>query len=97
GERTGASIGDEGVVISRNNGLLTWGETLEQAFMWLWLLQRACDIQVAAASVGRLRKVADSVLTQTRLEGAGDQDKVCKAAFDALVRKVDAVDASYRS
>ena len=65
--------------------------------MWLWLLQRACDIQVAAASVGRLRKVADGVLTQTRLEGAGDQTRVCKAAFDALVRKVDAVDASYRN
>jgi ribulose-5-phosphate 4-epimerase/fuculose-1-phosphate aldolase len=92
-----ASIGDKRVVILRNHGLLTWGETLEEAFMWLWLLQRACDIQVAAASVGPLRQVADSVLTQTRLEGAGDQAKVCKAAFDALVRKVDAVDDSYRT
>ena len=65
--------------------------------MWLWLLQRACDIQIAAASAGPLKRVADSVLTQTRLEGAGDQAKVCKAAFDALVRKVDAVDDSYRN
>src|SRR5215831_14392959 len=96
-ERMVASIGEKRVVILRNHGLLTWGETLEEAFMWLWLLQRACDIQVAAASTGRLRKVADSVLTQTRLEGAGDQAKVCKAQFDALVRKVDALDASYRS
>ena len=74
-ERIVASIGDKRVVILRNHGLLTWGETLEEAFMWLWLLQRACEIQVAAASVGRLRKLA----------------KVCRAAFDALVRKVDAV------
>jgi ribulose-5-phosphate 4-epimerase/fuculose-1-phosphate aldolase len=96
-ERMVASIGDKRVVILRNHGLLTWGETLEEAFMWLWLLQRACDIQVAAASVGPLRRVADSVLTQTRLEGAGDQAKVCRAAFDALVRKVDAVDDSYRN
>jgi len=96
-ERVVASIGEKRVVILRNHGLLTWGETLEEAFMWLWLLQRACDIQVAAASVGPLRKVADSVLTQTRLEGAGDQARVCKAAFDALVRKVDAVDDSYRN
>ena len=96
-ERMVASIGAKRVVILRNHGLLTWGETLEEAFMWLWLLQRACDIQVAAASVGRLRQVADSVLTQARLEGAGDQAKVCKAAFDALVRKVDAVDDSYRT
>ena len=81
----------------RDHGLLTWGETLEEAFMWLWLLQRACDIQVTAAAVGRLRPVAKSVLTQTRLEGAGDQAKVCNAAFDALVRKIDAVDDSYRN
>lgn len=95
-ERMVASIGDKRVVILRNHGLLTWGETLEEAFMWLWLLQRACDIQVAAAGVGRLRPVAESVLTQSRLEGAGDQAKVCKAAFDALVRQVDAVDKSWR-
>ena len=96
-ERMVASIGDKRVVILRNHGLLTWGETLEEAFMWLWLLQRACDIQIAAASAGPLKRVAERVLTQTRLEGAGDQAKVCKAAFDALVRKVDAVDTSYRN
>src|SRR6201987_4442776 len=96
-ERMVASIGGERGVILCNHGLLTWGETLEEAFMWLWLLQRACDIQIAAASARRLRKVADSVLTQTRLEGAGDQAKVCEAQFDALVRKVDALDDSYRN
>ncbi len=91
-----ASISDKRVVILRNHGLLTWGETLEEAFMWLWLLQRACDIQVAAAPVGRLRRLPDTVLTHTRLEGAGDQAQVCRAAFEALVRKVDAIDRSYR-
>ena len=95
-ERMIASIGSQRAVILRNHGLLAWGETLEEAFMWLWLLQRACDVQVAAASVGRLRKLPDSVLTQTRLEAPGEQPAVCKAAFDALVRKIDAVDTSYR-
>jgi ribulose-5-phosphate 4-epimerase/fuculose-1-phosphate aldolase len=91
-----ASIGDKRVVILRNHGLLTWGETLEEAFMWLWLLQRACDLQVAAASVGRLRRLPEHVLAQTRLEAAGEQPAVCKAAFEAWVRKIDAVDPSYR-
>jgi ribulose-5-phosphate 4-epimerase/fuculose-1-phosphate aldolase len=89
-------IGDKRVVILRNHGLLTWGETLEEAFMWLWLLQRACDIQIAAASAGRVRRVSEQVHAQTRLEAAGDQSEVCVAAFDALVRKVDALDTSYR-
>lgn len=91
------SIGDKRVLILRNHGLLTWGETLEEAFMWLWLLQRACDVQVAAASVGRLRRLPDTVLTSTRLEAPGEQPVICKAAFDALVRKIDAVDTSYRA
>jgi ribulose-5-phosphate 4-epimerase/fuculose-1-phosphate aldolase len=91
-----ADIGDKRVVILRNHGLLTWGETLEEAFMWLWLLQRACDIQIAAASAGRVRRVPEQVHAQTRLEAAGDQSELCVAAFDALVRKVDALDTSYR-
>jgi len=96
-ERMVADIGDKRVVILRNHGLLTWGETLEEAFMWLWLLQRACDVQVAAASTGRIKALPDSVLTQTRLEAAGDQSKVCAAVFEAFVRKVDERDTSYRN
>jgi len=96
-ERLIASIGDKRLVILRNHGLLTWGETLEEAFLWLWLLQRACDVQVAAASVGSLRHLTEPVLPQTRLEAAGKQSEVCKAVFDALVRKIDAVDDSYRN
>ena len=95
-ERMLASIGDKRVVILRNHGLLTWGETLEEAFMWLWLLQRACDIQIAAAAAGRLHPVSEKVFSQTRLESAGAQSEVCEAAFAAWVRKVDAVDPSYR-
>src|SRR5215475_551903 len=67
-QRMVTSIGDKRVVILRNHGLLTWGETLEEAFMWLWLLQRACDIQLAACSAGRLRSLSPEVLAQTRLE-----------------------------
>lgn len=96
-ERMVRSIGEKRVVILRNHGLLSWGETLEEAFMWLWLLQRACDIQVAAASAGRLRALSAEVLAQTQLEAAGAQPEICRAAFDALVRKVEAIDPSFRN
>jgi ribulose-5-phosphate 4-epimerase/fuculose-1-phosphate aldolase len=95
-KRMVASIGDKRVVILRNHGLLSWGETLEEAFMWLWLLQRACDIQIAAAAVGPLARLSEGVLAQTHLQAAGEQPEVCKVAFEALVRKVDALDPSYR-
>jgi ribulose-5-phosphate 4-epimerase/fuculose-1-phosphate aldolase len=94
--RLRASIGDKRVVILRNHGLLTWGATLEEAFMWLWLLQRACDIQVAAAALGPMKRLPAPVLAQTRTEAAALQPQVCKAAFDALVRKIELVDSSYR-
>jgi hypothetical protein len=64
--------------------------------MWLWLLQRACDIQVAAAQTGRLGRLPAHVLAQTHLEAAGRQPETCKAAFEALVRQLDRVDTSYR-
>ena len=92
-----ASIGDKRVVILRNHGLLTWGETIEEAFMWLWVLQRACDIQVASAGLGKVRRLPEEVLVQTRLEAAALQPRVCKAMFDALVRRIDAIDPSYRN
>ena len=92
-----ADIGEKRVVILRNHGLLTWGESLEEAFMWLWLLQRACDVQVAAAAAGRIKPLPDSVLTQTRLEAAGDQTRVCAAVFEAFVRRVDERDTSYKN
>jgi len=95
-ERMLASIGDRRVVILRNHGLLSWGETLEEAFMWLWLLQRACDIQITAASVGRMTRLPADVLARTRLQAGARQPELCKAVFDAWVRKVDALDASYR-
>ncbi|GAB3482657.1 class II aldolase/adducin family protein [Azotobacter salinestris] len=95
-ERMLASIGDKRVVILRNHGLLSWGETLEEAFMWLWLLQRACDIQVAAAPVGRMTRLPAEVLGRTRLQAGALQPELCTAVFDARVRKVDTLDASYR-
>lgn len=95
-DRLIGNIGERRAVILRNHGLLTWGETLEEAFMWLWVLQRACDIQVAVQG-GRLRRLPSSVLAQTRREALARQPGVCRAAFDAWVRQADAVDPSYRN
>ncbi|MDP3612033.1 MAG: class II aldolase/adducin family protein, partial [Rubrivivax sp.] len=71
---------------------------LAQAFALMWLLQRACEVQLATHSMGRARAIAQPVLqacVRDSLQfdprfGAG-QD-----AFDALQRLVDAVDPSYR-
>ena len=95
-QRMLASIGNQRAVILRNHGLLSWGETVEEAFMWLWTLQRACDIQIAAAAAGRMRPLPAAVRAQATLECAARQPQVCKAVFDSLARQVDARDGSYR-
>src|SRR5258706_16240561 len=45
-------LGDKHVMILRNHGLLSWGHNVAQAYLRLWTLQRACDVQVAAGQGG---------------------------------------------
>jgi len=42
-------------------------------------------------------KLPPKVLAQTRVEVAAEQPEVCRAMFDALVRRIDAIDPSYRN
>jgi ribulose-5-phosphate 4-epimerase/fuculose-1-phosphate aldolase len=84
-------------VILRNHGLLSWGRTIEQAFVVLWTLQRACDIQLAGAAMGPTIPIPEDVQRkcaadsfQFHPEHGGGRD-----VFDALVRLVDRIDRSY--
>jgi ribulose-5-phosphate 4-epimerase/fuculose-1-phosphate aldolase len=93
------NIGDKPVVILRNHGLLSWGATLPLAFVRLWTLQRACEIQMAQAALGAAIPVSEAVAKKTTHDsfqfdaqfGAG-QD-----VFDALTRQVDRIDTSYKN
>jgi ribulose-5-phosphate 4-epimerase/fuculose-1-phosphate aldolase len=86
-----ASLGARPLMILRNHGLLSWGRTLPLAFVRLWTLQRACDIQVAQAALGRAIPVPEAVARRTTHDsfqfdqqfGAG-QD-----VFDAMTRLVE--------
>ena len=91
-----ASIGDRRAVVLRNHGLLTWGHSVPEAFMWLWTLQRACDVQIAAASAGPLKTLGPEVFEQAVRESGPDEPAVCEAVFAALVRTIEAKDPGYR-
>jgi ribulose-5-phosphate 4-epimerase/fuculose-1-phosphate aldolase len=101
GPRLLQSMGTRQALILRNHGLLAWGQTLPQTFAILWTLQRACEIQLATFSMGGaeaaipVNEAIAERCTRDALQfhpahGAG-QD-----LFDALVRQVDRLDASYR-
>jgi len=91
-----ASIGDKRCVILRNHGLLSWGHDIAEAFMWLWTLQRACDVQVVASSAGPMRAVSDAARAQCVREAGPLEPAVCAAAYAALVRKLERSGASYK-
>lgn len=99
GARILRSAGASPVLLLRHHGPVVTGATLPQAFGLLWLLQRACEVQLASTSMGAVRPIAEGVLRgcvrdslqfDTRY-GAG-QD-----AFAALQRLVDREDPGYRA
>jgi len=95
-ERLVASIGDKRAVILRNHGLLAWGPSVAEAYMTLWTLQRACDVQIAASSAGTLNPIRSEVFAQTVRESGPGEKRTCEDVFTAMQRIVDAKDRSYR-
>ena len=99
GPRLIRDIGDKPAVILRNHGLLAWGDTLPRTFAILWLLNRACEIQLASAAMGPVIELSEDIqrkCTRDSLQfdpafGAG------RDVFDALTRMLDRVDTSYRN
>ena len=99
GPRLIRNIGDRPAVILRNHGLLAWSDTIPRAFAILWLLNRACEIQLASTSMGPVIEIPEDVqrkCTRDSLQfnpsfGAGED------VFDALTRAIDRTDPSYRN
>jgi ribulose-5-phosphate 4-epimerase/fuculose-1-phosphate aldolase len=93
-----SDLGDKNHLILRNHGLLTVGRTAAEAFLAMFLLERACKIQILAqAGGGQLVEVPDPVvrLVESQVkavtvgQGAG-------LTWPGLLRKLDRIDPSYR-
>ena len=95
-ERLVRDIGDKRAVILRSHGLLAWGPSVAQAFLTLWTLQRACDVQIAAAAAGAVLPVTPQAIAQSVRESGQGEKRTCEDVFAAMKRLVDARDPSYR-
>jgi ribulose-5-phosphate 4-epimerase/fuculose-1-phosphate aldolase len=100
-ERLLDHLGDNQAMLLRNHGLLVTGRSVPDAFLRLYRLERACQVQIDAASAGRLhvldRDVArksgagmDAFSERESRNGAGDLE------FAALLRKLDRSDPQWR-
>jgi ribulose-5-phosphate 4-epimerase/fuculose-1-phosphate aldolase len=96
-ERIVRDLGDKHVMILRNHGLLSWGANVAEAYLRLWTLQRACDVQIAAAQAGGpITRLSQPVIDRMLAESGPGEAKTCHDVFAAMVRLVDARDPSYR-
>lgn len=97
GARILASAGNKPVLLLRNHGPVVLGRTLAQAFNLMWLVQRACEVQVASQAMGPLRPIAVPVLEKCVRDslnfnptyGAGED------SFAAMQRMVDRINPGY--
>ncbi len=53
GARILASAGSKPVLLLRNHGPVTMGHTLAQCLSLMWLINRACEVQLATLSMGK--------------------------------------------
>ena len=93
-----ADLGSKTFLILRNHGLLTVGHTVADAFLSMFLLERACRIQLLAQSGGvELVRIPDEVLAAIPAQEAvvtrGSRGML---AWPGLLRKLDRMAANYR-
>jgi ribulose-5-phosphate 4-epimerase/fuculose-1-phosphate aldolase len=98
GVRLLENLGNSRILMLRNHGPVVMGKTLQEAFLKYWVIQRACEIQLATASMGKPIQIAQDVVTvhQRDLYLAQIPGGTGRAEFDAMVRKVDRIDRSWR-
>jgi ribulose-5-phosphate 4-epimerase/fuculose-1-phosphate aldolase len=85
-------------MILRNHGLLTVGRTPGQAFLRMFYLERACQIQVDALAGGApLVLPAPEVCEHTARQFAGDDgERQPNLAWDAMLRLAERLYPDYK-
>jgi len=93
-----ADLGDKNHMILRNHGLLTVGRTAAEAFLSMFLLERACKIQILAQSgSAELVKVPEPILSLIESQvKAVTVGQGAALTWPGLLRKLDRIDPSYR-
>ena len=94
-----ADLGDKPTMILRNHGLLTVGRTVPEAFMLMYYLEKACEIQINAQMTGaELIIPSPDVCEHTQAQyGMNEGPEWAVMPWDALVRVIDKIDPSWRN
>jgi ribulose-5-phosphate 4-epimerase/fuculose-1-phosphate aldolase len=99
GQRILASSGGKPVLLLRNHGPVVIGGSLPQAFNLMWLVQRACEVQLAAQAMGPTRAIPVPVMERCVRDSLNFNPKfgAGEDVFLAMQRRVDRIDPGYRA
>jgi ribulose-5-phosphate 4-epimerase/fuculose-1-phosphate aldolase len=93
-----ADLGNANALILRNHGLLTTGKTIADAFLFMYVLETACQIQLMAQSTGDElihvpQPIVDGIQAQAEQVTRGMMGDL---VWPALLRKLDRTDSTFR-
>ncbi|WJG08295.1 class II aldolase/adducin family protein [Aliiglaciecola sp. LCG003] len=92
-----ADLADKSFMILRNHGLLTCGESIADTFLFMFLLQRSCEIQLQAQATGQpLIRIADPILQGIQAQAKQVTRSAGGAlAWPGILRKLDRINPGY--
>lgn len=98
GERLVENLKEHRVLMLRNHGPVVLGKTIEEMFVTMWSLQRACEIQVATAAAGTPLTIPQEVIDVHQRDLAVMQQQGGGGMFDfgAWMRRAERIDPSFK-
>ncbi|MFZ4121575.1 MAG: class II aldolase/adducin family protein [Caulobacterales bacterium] len=98
-ERIVKDLGDKTLLLLRNHGTLAVGPTAAAAFMGIYFLERACQMQVMAMSAGAdgVLIAPDSAQAEVLSQFSGGPGRIGQLAWNGLLRKLDREAPGYDS
>lgn len=94
--RIATDLGNNKLMILRNHGTLTWGETAGEAFLLAYQLERSCATQIAILSTGAEISMPPQHITN-RTARQEEQPGMVEYSWAAALRKLQATDSDYCS
>ena len=86
-KRIADDLGERSIMVLKNHGLLTTGETVAEAFMKLYTLESACKVQLLTRACGEDYEFVPDDVAESHARDLKDAASY-KLAFRALVRRM---------
>ena len=91
GDRIAEALGDKRAAILKNHGLLTTGETVDAAVFGFISMDRCCQSQLIAESVGQMERISDEVAEKTKTQVGSEPGMWAQfqTLYDLMLEKDD--------